>query len=84
MFNQYHHYWLANTDTAALLLHQRHATEQCDAECVFFVLQKLGYFPLGCCPKLLTKKISPWQVDRVVNKTSHRRRRRSCLLTTPI
>jgi len=55
MFNQYRHYWLANTDTAALLLHQRHATEQCVAECVFFVLQKLGYFPLGCCPKLLRK-----------------------------
>ena len=29
-------------------------------------LHKLGYFPLGLCPKL--RKISPRQVDRVVNK----------------
>ena len=49
----------------------------------FGYLHKLGYFPLGLCPKLWTWKISPLQVDRVVNKT-RRRRRRSSLLTTPI
>jgi len=37
-------------------------------------LQKLGYFPLGLCPKLRTLKMSPRQVDRVVNKA----RRRVC------
>ena len=47
-------------------------------------LQKLGYFPLELCPKLRTWKISPRQVDRVVNKTRRRRRRRSSLLTTPV
>jgi len=46
-------------------------------------LQKLGFFPLRLCPKLRTSKISPRQLDRVVNKT-RRRRRRSSLLTTPI
>jgi len=40
---------------------------------------KCGYFPLELCPKLLTWKISPRQVNRVVNKI----RRRSSLLTTP-
>ena len=43
--------------------------------------KKYGYFPLGLCPRLRTWKISPRQVDRVVNKTRHRRRRRSSLLT---
>ena len=51
-------------------------------KCVY--LLKLGYFPLELCPKLRTNKISPRQVDRVVNKTRRRRRRRSSLLTTPI
>ena len=37
-----------------------------------------GYFPLGLWPKLRTYKISPRQVNRVVNKT----RRRWSLLTT--
>ena len=47
-------------------------------------LQKLEYFPLDLCPKLRTfGKISPRQVDRVVNNTP-RRRRRSSLSTTPI
>jgi len=46
-------------------------------------LQKLGYFFLGLCPNLRTSKISPLQVDRVVNNTRRRRRRRSSLLTTP-
>jgi len=46
-------------------------------------LQKLGFFPLRLCPKLRTSKISPRQLDRVVNKT-RRRRRRSSLLATPI
>ena len=50
----------------------------------FVYLQKLAYFPLGLCPKLRTWKISPRQVDRVVNRTRRRRRRRSSLLTTPI
>ena len=47
-----------------------------------WVSPKLGYLPLELCAKLRTWKISPRQVDRVVNKT--RRRRRSSLLTTPI
>jgi len=50
-------------------------------------LQKSGRFPLELCPKLRTWKISPRQVDRVVNKTRRRRRRRrrqSSLFTTPI
>jgi len=47
-------------------------------------LQKLGYFPLGLCPKLRTQKNYLRQVERVVNKTCRRRRRRSSLLlTTP-
>ena len=37
-----------------------------------------GFFPLGLFPKLWTYKISPRQVDCVVNKTH----RRSNLLTT--
>jgi len=36
-------------------------------------------FSMELCPKLWTWKISPWQVDRVVNET----RRQSSLLTTP-
>jgi len=47
-------------------------------------LPKLGYFPLGLCPKLQTWKISPRRVDRVANNTLRRRRRRSSSLTTPI
>jgi len=48
-------------------------------------LQKLGYFPLRFCSKLRTWKISPRQVDLVVNKARRsRRRQRSSLLTTPI
>ena len=43
--------------------------------------KKYGYFPLGLCPRLRTWKISPRQVDCVVNKTRHRCRRRSSLLT---
>jgi len=43
--------------------------------------QKLEHFYLELCPKPRTYKISPRQVDRVVNKTC---RRRSSLLTTPI
>ena len=35
------------------------------------------YFLLKFCPKRRAWKISPWQVDRIVNKT----RRRSSLLT---
>ena len=47
-------------------------------------LQKLGYFRLDLCPKLRTSKISPRQVDRVVDKARRRRRRRrSSSLTTP-
>ena len=57
-------------------------------ECVisqFGYLQKLRYFFLELYPKLWTWKISPRQVDRVVNNTRRRRRRRrSSLLTTPI
>ena len=49
----------------------------------FGYLQKLWYFPLELFPKLPTWKISPRQVDRIVNKT-RRRRRRSSLLTPPI
>ena len=45
--------------------------------------QKYGVLSLEPCAKLWTLKISPQQVDRVVNKT-RRRRRRSSLLTTPI
>ena len=43
-------------------------------------------FPLKLCPIFGLKKISPRQVDRVVNNTRRRRRRRrrSSLLTTPI
>ena len=41
----------------------------------------LRYFPLELCHKL--RKISPRQVDRIVNK-ARRRRRRSSLLTTPM
>ena len=41
----------------------------------------LRYFPLELCHKL--RKISPRQVDRILNKT-RRRRRRSSLLTTPM
>jgi len=33
-------------------------------------LQKLGHFPLEFCPKLRTLKISPRQVDRVVDNSS--------------
>ena len=33
------------------------------------VSPKLGYFPLKLCPTLRTYKISPRQVDRVINKT---------------
>jgi len=40
----------------------------------FGYLQKLGYFPLALCPKPRTLKISPRQVDRVVNKARRRRR----------
>jgi len=48
-------------------------------------LQKLGYFPLRFCSKLRTWKISPRQVDHVVNKAHRsRRRQRASLLTTPI
>ena len=47
----------------------------------FRYLQKLGYFHLKLCSILRTWKISPRQVDLVVNNT---RRRRSSLLTTPI
>jgi len=48
----------------------------------FGYLKKFECFPLGLCPKLWTYKISPWQLDRIVNKT-RRRRRQSSLLTTP-
>ena len=46
---------------------------------------KIRVLPSGTLirPKLRTWKISPRQVDRVVNKT-RRRRRRSSLLTTPM
>jgi len=46
-----------------------------------WVSLKLEYFHLELCPKLQSLKISPRQVDHVVNKTC---RRRSRLLTTPI
>jgi len=36
----------------------------------FGYLQKLGYFPVELCPKLGTWKISPRQIDRVVNNSS--------------
>jgi len=32
-----------------------------------WVSWKLGYFPVELCPKLRTLKISPWQVDHIVN-----------------
>ena len=48
----------------------------------FGYLQKIVYFPLELCPQLRTWKISPRQVDRVVNRTRRRRRRRSSLMTT--
>ena len=48
---------------------------------LIWVYPKLRVRPLFCS-KQRTQKISPWQVDRVVNKT--RRRRQSSLLTTPI
>ena len=47
-----------------------------------WVSPKIKILPAGTLSKLGTQKISPQQVDRVVNKT--RRRRRSSLLTTPI
>ena len=58
----------------------------CTVKRKFGYVQKLVYFPSGTslCPKLRSLKISPRQVDRVVNKTRRRRRRRSSLLTTPV
>ena len=50
----------------------------------FGYLQKLRNFSLELCTKFRTQKISSRQVDRVVNKTRCRRRRRSSLLTTSI
>jgi len=38
-------------------------------------LQKLGYFPQRLCATFRTLKISPRQVDRVVNSNGRRRRR---------
>jgi len=35
-------------------------------------LKKTRALPSGLCPELWTKKISPWQVDRVVNKPGRR------------
>ena len=48
-----------------------------------WVSKKFECFPLGLCPKLWTYKISPWQLDRIVNK-SRRRRWQWSLLTTPV
>ena len=48
------------------------------------VSPEIRVLPLELCPKLRTWKISPRQVDRVVNKTRRRRRLRSSFMTTPI
>jgi len=39
----------------------------------FGYFKKMEYFNLELCPKLRTEKISPRQVDRIVNKTRRRR-----------
>jgi len=49
-----------------------------------WVSPKLGTSLWDFAPKLSTWKILPRQVDRVINETHCRRRRRSSLLTTPI
>ena len=49
-----------------------------------WVSPKLGTSLWDFAPKLSTWKILPRQVDRVINETHYRRRRRSSLLTTPI
>jgi len=41
-------------------------------------------YPTLYCPKLRTSKITPRDVDRVVNNTRRRRRRSSLLTTRPI
>ena len=49
-----------------------------------WVSPKLGSSLWDFAPKLSTWKILPRQVDRVINETHCRHRRRSSLLTTPI